>query len=294
VSHSGLTRGALVLAGGLSTRMGRDKATLPFEGRTLLEHVLARLSPCVEETIVVLRPEQPLPPLARTVRLAYDEVRERGPLGGLAAGLKAASTDALYATACDVPFLAPALIELLFERLGEADIAVAEAEGRLHPLAAVYRRRVLPHVLALLAADRLRPVFLFEQVATVRVAEADLRRVDPDLASLANLNTPEDLARAQERLAAGGPRRARVRVELYEGARQRAGLAALEVEAATLGEALLALGARCPGLVPEVVEGGRLAPHWRASVNGRQFVVAPETPLTDGDALLILSALAGG
>ncbi len=175
MSPAGPSRGALVLAGGLSTRMGRDKATLPFAGRTLLEHVLARLSPCVAETIVVLRPEQTLPPLPPHVRLAYDEVRERGPLGGLCAGLKAARADALYATACDVPFLAPALVELLFERLGEADIAVAEAEGRLHPLAAVYRRRVLPHVLALLAAERLRPVFLFERVTTVHVAEAARR-----------------------------------------------------------------------------------------------------------------------
>jgi molybdopterin-guanine dinucleotide biosynthesis protein A len=276
-----------VLAGGLSTRMGRDKATLPFGGRTLLEHVLARIAPCVTETVVVTRAEQTLPPLPEGVRLAHDEVRERGPLGGLAAGLAVARSEALYATACDVPFLAPALVGLLFERLGDADVAVAEAEGRLHPLAAVYRRRVLPHVLELLTAERLRPIFLFERVPTVRVAEAELRAVDHELASLANLNTPEDLARAVAR-------RPRVRVELFEGARQRAGLAAVDVEARTLGEALSALAERCPGLVPEVVQGGRLAPHWRASINGTQFVVRPETPLSDGDAVLILSALAGG
>lgn len=294
MTRPGPRRGALVLAGGLSTRMGRDKATLPFDGRTLLTHVVDRLRPLVDEVIVVVRPEQQVPPLPPGVRVAHDDVRERGPLGGLAAGLEAAQTEVLYATACDVPFLASALVELLFARLGEADIAVAEAEGRLHPLAAVYRRRVLPHVRELLAAERLRPVFLFERVPTVRVAEAELRAVDPDLASLANLNTPDDLARAQQRLHLGHAATPRVRVEFYEGARQRAGTAEVEVRAATLGEALLALAACCPGLVPDVITGNRLAPHWRASINGRRFVEAPHTPLADGDALLLLSALAGG
>jgi molybdopterin converting factor small subunit len=159
-------------------------------------------------------------------------------------------------------------------------------------------------VLALLEAGRLRPVFLYERVPTTRVPEADLRAVDPDLATLANLNTPSDYASTVPGSEfpgfqpappeAAGPSRPRVRIELYEGARQRAGVTEVIVEAATLGEALLELERAAPGLAPEVVAGGRLAPHWRASVNGRRFVEDPATPLADGDALLLLSALAGG
>jgi molybdopterin-guanine dinucleotide biosynthesis protein A len=279
-------RGALVLAGGRSTRMGRDKATLTFDGRTLLEHVLARLAPLVDEALVVARPDQPLPTLPASVRLAHDEVLDQGPLGGLAAGLAAATSEALYVTSCDVPFLRPGVVRLLFERLGEADVAVAEAEGRLHPLAAVYRRSVLPQVRALLAEGRLRPVFLYERVPTVRVPEADLRAVDPELATLANLNTPEDLTAARAF--------SRVRLELFEGARLRAGVGALDVPARTLGEALDELARRCPGVVPDVVVGGALAPHWRASLNGRAIVTDPATPLADGDAVLLFSALVGG
>jgi sulfur-carrier protein len=85
-----------------------------------------------------------------------------------------------------------------------------------------------------------------------------------------------------------------IRVELYEGARRIAGVAEVEVEASTLAEALTAVAALHPALEPHVIERGRLARHWRASVNGRRFVDDPETQLQDGDAIVIVSALAGG
>jgi molybdenum cofactor guanylyltransferase len=194
---SPLRRGALVLVGGRSTRMGRDKATLPFRGHTLLEHVLERLAPCVGERLVVARAGQALPPLPDGVGRVDDRVQDAGPLAGLAAGLAAADSEVLYVTACDAPGLVPAFVALLFERLGSADVAVAEARGRLHPLAAVYRRSVLPEVEALLASGLRRMHELLERRPTVRVGEADLRKVDPALASLQNLNTPEDLESAQ-------------------------------------------------------------------------------------------------
>ena len=283
-----MRRGALVLCGGRSTRMGRDKATLPFGGEPLLARVVRLLAPAVEEVVVVARPGQDLPVLPVPVVVARDEVADEGPLRGLAAGLRAARTDALYATATDVPLLRRAVVDLLFARLEGASVAVAEAEGFLHPLAAVYRRAVLPEVEALLAAGARRPADLFARVETVRVGEADLRAVDPALEALANLNTPEAYEAALARLA-----RSRT-VELYEHARRLAGTAEVEVEATTLGEALLALGRLCPALEGRVVSEGRLAPHWRASVNGRRFVDDPATPLGPGDRLVIVSALAGG
>jgi molybdopterin-guanine dinucleotide biosynthesis protein A len=76
--------------------------------------------------------------------------------------------------------------------LGEHDIAVMEIDGFPHPLSAVYRRQVLPQVEALLAQDRLRPVFLFDAMRTRRVSVDDMRGVDPDLRTLRNLNTQDD------------------------------------------------------------------------------------------------------
>jgi len=85
-----------------------------------------------------------------------------------------------------------------------------------------------------------------------------------------------------------------IRIELYEGARQIAGVAAVEVEGATLGEALDALRRAHPALEGRVLVPGGLAPHWRANVGGRLFVEDPATPLTSGDVVLLVSALAGG
>ena len=187
--------------------MGRDKATLPFGAGTLLSTVVGVLAGVVEEIVIVARRGQELPDLARSagaaaLRFAFDEIEGKGPLGGLAPGLAALTTaDVAYASSCDVPFLQPALVHAMFEALGDRDVAIPEAQGHLHPLAAVYRRTaVLPHVRALLAIDRLRPVFLLERVPHVRVPEATLRAVDPELRSLENLNLPEAYEEALERL----------------------------------------------------------------------------------------------
>jgi molybdopterin-guanine dinucleotide biosynthesis protein A len=76
--------------------------------------------------------------------------------------------------------------------LGDHDIAVMEIDGFTHPLSAVYRRSVLPHIESLLAANRLRPVFLFDAVRTRRVKPEEMMSVDPQLRTLRNLNTRED------------------------------------------------------------------------------------------------------
>ncbi len=126
--------------------------------------------------------------------LARDLHKDRGPLEGLAAGLRALSgrADAAYATACDVPLLAPAFVARMFELLGDHEIAVPRDGEHHHPLAAVYRTTVLPHVERLLAADRLRPRFLFDEANTREVSVDLLRSVDPQLATLENLNYEAD------------------------------------------------------------------------------------------------------
>jgi molybdopterin-guanine dinucleotide biosynthesis protein A len=89
--------------------------------------------------------------------------------------------------------------------LGEHDIAVMEIDGFAHPLSAVYRRSMLSHVEALLAADRLRPAFLFDAVNTRRLQPADMASADPRLLTLRNLNTREDYLDALAQAGLGGP-----------------------------------------------------------------------------------------
>lgn len=83
-------------------------------------------------------------------------------------------------------------------------------------------------------------------------------------------------------------------VELFGIARARAGRERVELAAASLGEAVRALAEACPGLVPEVIDDGALTSAFLASLNGERFVSGPETPLEEGDVLLILGAQAGG
>ena len=193
-----LPAAGVVLCGGRSTRMGSPKALLAFGPETMLQRVVRLLDTVVASVVVVAAPGQPLPALPGTVTVARDEREGRGPLEGLRAGLRALpdAVDVAYVTSCDVPLLVPGFVRRMLELAAGHDVAVLETDGFAHPLAAVYRRRTLPHVEALLAADRLRPVFLFEAARTRRVAPREVADADPELLTLRNVNTPEDYAEA--------------------------------------------------------------------------------------------------
>src|SRR5262249_5605793 len=138
--------------------------------------------------------EQELPPLPSDVRVVHDRRPGRGPLEGLLAGHTALSedVDAAYATSCDVPLLVPAFVRRMTDLLGDYSIAVPMFGGFHHPLSAVYRKSVIGTIEELLVEQRFRPVFLFEKVATRVVLPEELMDVDPQLATLENLNRPED------------------------------------------------------------------------------------------------------
>ncbi len=198
-----MTTGGIVLCGGKSTRMGVPKATLPFGAETMLERVVRLLGSVVCPIVVVAARGQSLPGLPDEVRIARDEREARGPLEGIRAGLRALpdTVEAAYITSCDVPLLVPAFVDRMIDLMGDHDIAVMEVDGFPHPLSAIYRRKTLPHVESLLAADRLRPVFLFDAVRTRRVKPEEMTLVDPHLQTLRNLNTPEDYRAALDAIA---------------------------------------------------------------------------------------------
>jgi molybdopterin-guanine dinucleotide biosynthesis protein A len=193
-----VSNGGVILCGGLSTRMGTSKALLPFGPETMLQRVVRVLSSVVSPIVVVAAAGQSLPDLPATVVITRDEQQGRGPLEGLRAGLKALpeTVESAYVTSCDVPLLVPDFARRMIDLLTDCDIAVMEVDGFPHPLSAVYRRSTLPHVEALLAQDRLRPVFLFDAVRTRRVQPAEMLSVDPQLLTLRNLNTRDDYLEA--------------------------------------------------------------------------------------------------
>jgi molybdenum cofactor guanylyltransferase len=186
--------GGIVLCGGKSSRMGVSKAMLPFGPERMVQRVVRVLGEVVSPIVVVAAEQQPLPDLRAGTILVRDERPERGPLEGIAAGLAAicGHADAAYVTSCDVPLLEPAFVRAVVSALGDNDAAVAVQGPLMHPLAAVYRTKVLATVRELLTADRLRPVFVFDRVPTTRVPVEELEEVDPTLSSLRNLNHPAD------------------------------------------------------------------------------------------------------
>ena len=119
----------LILAGGQSRRMGRDKARLPWGAVTLIEHVIDTVRPLVEELIVSVRDARQVPRLA--VHVVEDLVPDAHALGGLYTGLRAASYARCFVCACDAPFLHPALIRFLIEQADGCDLVVPETDEGL-------------------------------------------------------------------------------------------------------------------------------------------------------------------
>jgi molybdopterin-guanine dinucleotide biosynthesis protein A len=201
--RSNIKVGGIVLCGGRSTRMGVPKAWLPFGPETMLGRIVRIVREVVEPVVVVAAAGQNLPELPAGVRILRDEEPDLGPLGGLAVGLPALSRDAeaAYVTSCDVPLLSAAFIQRMIDELGAHELVIPRDGDYHHPLAAVYRTGLAERVRRLVAERRLRPVYLLDE-ADARIVEVDaLRDADPGLASLRNVNRPEDYHAA---LAAAG------------------------------------------------------------------------------------------
>jgi molybdopterin-guanine dinucleotide biosynthesis protein A len=188
----------IVLCGGQSSRMGRPKAWLPFGDELMLQRVVRLLSEVVSPIIVVAAAGQELPPLPPSVILARDPQPDRGPLQGLAAGLAAlpVSVTAAFVSSCDAPFLRSAFVRRMVQLIGPSAACVLDVGGRLHPLAAVYRREVAAIAEQLLADGRHGPADLCRAVNARVVTADELADVDPELHSLRNVNTPEEYAAA--------------------------------------------------------------------------------------------------
>ncbi|WIG94005.1 molybdenum cofactor guanylyltransferase [Myxococcus sp. SDU36] len=182
-----------ILAGGQGRRLsGVPKGLLEVEGRTVLERLLA-LAPCFEDVLLVAN--VPGPYARFGLRTVADVVSGKGAPGGVHAALGAARTPWVVAVACDMPFITTEVLRVLLgARDDGVDAVCFEVGGRLEPLLAVYRSALVPAWGEALAADpSMRE--LLSGVRTRLLSEDTLRAVDASLRSLANVNTPEDLAR---------------------------------------------------------------------------------------------------
>lgn len=186
----------VILTGGRSRRMGRDKGNLPVGEGTLLERMIGRWTGVFDAVAVsVGEGERPLP---AGVTALLDRHPGAGPMAGLEAALAELETDAVFLTAVDMPFGDAALARWMAERMGQADVCtIRRGGGRPEPLFALYRKSCLPAITRSLEAGRrsfvqgLFPFVEVEQVGEEELAAFDLER------SLFNANFPEEWERAR-------------------------------------------------------------------------------------------------
>jgi len=179
----------LILAGGRSRRMGRDKARLPTGDGTLIEHLVRRLGPVVDEAIVAGGDEALQPAGARQIEDRYPGM---GPLAGMHAGLLEAGYPLVWVVACDLPDVEPGLGALLRNLAAGVDAVVPRVGEEPEGVCAVYHRSIATRIEVLLRADQRRVQDLLACVDVRYVTAAELRPVDPVLRSFRNLNTLAD------------------------------------------------------------------------------------------------------
>jgi molybdopterin-guanine dinucleotide biosynthesis protein A len=257
--------------------MGSPKADLEWHGSTLLRRVTGIIARSVDGPVVVVSAQgQELPELAPAVEVVEDAREYRGPLQGLAGGLAAIGDRAAvaYVSSTDLPLLHPAFVRCVVASLDDrVDVVLPEVGGYRQPLAAAYRIDLLGIVEELVAADRLRPAFLFERCRVLQVGDQELlrdsalARLDPSLGSVSNLNEPADYARAH---ALPAPE---ITVQWRRTPAAGPGSRGETVRAWTLGEAAAALGLT---LDEQIV----------AALNGDQVSGDGQLPLAAGDAVV--------
>jgi len=186
----------VIQAGGKSTRMGgQPKALLELGGRRIIERVLDAVTPVVDDVLIVTN--TPALYAFLGVPMVPDVYPDHGSLGGIFSGLAAASGEAAFTVACDMPFLHPPVARLVVARAGQADVVIPRVGAQLETMHALYAKACLPHIEAKLRAGQLRIVGFLDGVSVVEIPEDDVAPLRAPEVVFMNVNTPEELARAR-------------------------------------------------------------------------------------------------
>ena len=197
-------RSAVILAGGKSTRMNKDKGLVHLHGKTLVEHVVDRVSPFVSEIIIVVGSDRQrdsyIKTLGNKAKIIKDIIDGNSPLIGAITGLSKAKGDRVLIVACDMPFISPKVIDLLFKEGKEKNGALIEHPNKwIEPLLAVYNRE-----LALKTAEKLYDTgnmriryILFKMKNVSHIPVERIQEFDPKLLSLFDVDNEEKLRKAE-------------------------------------------------------------------------------------------------
>ena len=187
----------VILAGGLSKRFaGKNKALLEIGNHRIIDHIFRVFRPIFEEILIVTNDPETYMDFDATI--VTDIFSVRSSLTGIHAGLFYARNPFIFVTACDTPFLKAELIYTILGHIeANAGVVIPETEAGMEPMCAIYSKHCLPVMERYLETEKLKIQRIFKSLRVKKVPEDVLRQVDPELESFFNINTPDDLKRAE-------------------------------------------------------------------------------------------------
>lgn len=197
---------AYILAGGQSSRMGRNKALLSWDGRYMIEHVYDSTRRVFENVHVVVKKDSEIGSL--NLPFVFDAAAEYCPMIGIYTALRHTAKQHVFIKACDNSCLEEGLVLMMLSLKGQADIIIAETSDGVHPLFAVYSKVCLPHIENMVAQANYRITGFYDRVNVYYIRENEIKAYDPDMRSLININTPDEFRSFKK--PSNGMRRRRV------------------------------------------------------------------------------------
>ncbi len=180
----------VILAGGRSSRMGRNKALLPYQGKPLIESIYRVMAELFKDVVVVTNSpaDYDFLPCPKTADIHVG----KGSMAGVHAGLSRSATEWIFVVGCDMPFIDARLVRYLAARLGKEAALVPQSDGGFEPLHAFYSKKALPILEAALGSDKMKIIDILELMHARVVPAAEIAEISPGFRSFVNLNSPED------------------------------------------------------------------------------------------------------
>ena len=181
----------VILAGGKSTRYGRDKALVEIDGIPLIERVIRVMSSIFRHLILITN--TPSEYTFLQLPMYEDLIKDLGPIGGIYTGLKAISDEAGFFVACDMPSLNANLVRHIVNVKGDFDAVVPRMGWKIEALHSLYSKRCLPVIKELIGLQEYQVIKVFRKTRVRYVDEDEIRSFDPQLRSFFNVNIPQEL-----------------------------------------------------------------------------------------------------
>ncbi len=182
---------AVILAGGKSSRFGRNKALADFNGIRLIERVTGILGTIFKKLIIITN--SPLEYSYLKIPLYQDLIKGLGPIGGIYTGLDSIDNDWAFFCACDMPFINEGLVRYISEVKNGYDAVVPKVDWKMEPLHALYNKKCLPFIKKLIDEEEYQTVKSFKNINVHFVEEDVIKGFDPMLKAFLNVNKQDEL-----------------------------------------------------------------------------------------------------